>query len=358
MKNKINVMTILCVVTLPTMSYAQSPTEQNKNFKRFSISAGWLHAMPQGSGNPLNNQTAVAEGTQSTVGEVSKNAVLDAAVKESSPLIYNAISISPGDNIPAAFSGTANINGLSSWQSADTGMQANNVDTLGIMMNYYLTDHWSVELKVGIPPTVNLTGKGDVYAPLRGSNTPALAIGSIDIPLGSSIDLNKNIHVTDLSQGGKAASVRAWLPALELHYQFGQSGVNKFRPYIGAGVLYGYFDKVQLNSGIESDLIASAHRIQNILDNKAGAALDGKVSSASPQVKVEATSAFAPIVTLGASYDFNDKWFAVGSISYAKMNNQAKITVIDSNTGNELIRANTKIDIDPFITYLGVGYRF
>lgn len=357
MKNKISIIT-LCALTLPNLGYAQSTIEQGKSFKRFSISAGWLHAMPQGSGNPLNNQTAVSEGMRSSVGDVSKSAVLDAAVKESNPFIYNAISIYPGQNIPALFSGTANINGLSSWQSANTGMQANNVDTLGIMMNYYLTDHWSVELKVGVPPTVNLTGKGDVYAPLHGSNTPGLSIGPIEIPLGSSIDLNKNIHVTDLSQGNKAASVRAWLPALELHYQFGQAGVNKFRPYIGAGVLYGYFDKVKLNAGIESDLISSAHRIQNILDNQAGAGLDGKISSASPQVKVEATSAFAPIVTLGASYDFNDKWFVVGSVSYAKMNNQAKITVTDSNTGHELIRSNTKIDIDPIMTYVGVGYRF
>jgi len=40
------------------------------------------------------------------------------------------------------------------------------------------------------------------------------------------------------------------------------------------------------------------------------------------------------------------------------LNNEAKIYVTDRNTGKELIQANTKIDIDPLITYLGVGYRF
>lgn len=357
MKFKIN-MIALCVLSLPIISYAQAPKQQNKNFKRFSISAGWLHAMPQGSGNPFNNQTAVAEGTQSKVGEVSKSAVLDAAVKDSNPFIYGTISIFPGQDLPAALSGTANINGLSSWQSANTGLEANTADTLGIMMNYYLNDHWSVEIKAGIPPTVDLNGKGTVYAPLRGSNKPSLSVFSADIPLGGSIDLHQDIHVTDLSQGSKTASVRAWLPAFELHYQFGQSGVNKFRPYVGAGLLYGYFDKVKLNSGIESDLILAAHRIQNILDNKAGAGLDGKISSASPLVKVQATQAYAPIVTVGATYDFTDKWYAVGSISYSQMNTEAKITVTDGNTGNQLIRSKTKVDIDPIITYVGMGYRF
>ena len=49
-----------------------------------SLSLVWLHAMPQGSVNPININTTVAEGTQSkVVGDVSKQAVLDAAVKDS-----------------------------------------------------------------------------------------------------------------------------------------------------------------------------------------------------------------------------------------------------------------------------------
>lgn len=127
---------------------------------------------------------------------------------------------------------------------------------------------------------------------------------------------------------------------------------------MGAGVMYAYFNELEMNSGIESDLIKAGHMIQNIHDGKAGAALDGKTSSAKPIVKLEATDTFAPIVTLGATYDFNPNWFAVGSVSYSKMNSEAKIYVTDQNTGKELIKANTKIDIDPLITYLGVGYRF
>ena len=40
------------------------------------------------------------------------------------------------------------------------------------------------------------------------------------------------------------------------------------------------------------------------------------------------------------------------------MSGDVKITVVDNNTGKSLIGAKTKIDIDPLITYVGVGYRF
>jgi outer membrane protein W len=351
MKKRMLCIAVGIAATLPTMSFAESPyfsLKDGDGFKRFSLSAGWLHAMPQGSANPININTTVAEGTQSKVGDVSKQAVLDAAVKDSNPIVYGAINLWPTDTVSGLATGTATIKGLSNWQSQGTGLEADNVDTVGIMANYHFTDNLSLEIKAGIPPKVDIKGKGDIYAPLSGSASTILG----------DIDLKQDLHITDLTQGGKAATARAWLPAVELHYQFGKSGVNKFRPYVGAGVMYAYFNDLKMNSGIESDLVKAGHMIQNIHDGKAGAALDGKTSSADPIVKLEATDTFAPIVTVGATYDFNPNWFAVGSVSYSKMNNEAKIYVTDRNTGKELIQANTKIDIDPLITYLGVGYRF
>lgn len=351
MKKRMLCIAVGIAATLPTMSFAESPyfsLKDGDGFKRFSLSAGWLHAMPQGSANPININTTVAGGTQSKVGDVSKQAVLDAAVKDSNPIVYGAINLWPTDTVSGLATGTATIKGLSNWQSQGTGLEADNVDTVGIMANYHFTDNLSLEIKAGIPPKVDIKGKGDIYAPLSGSASTILG----------DIDLKQDLHITDLTQGGKAATARAWLPAVELHYQFGKSGVNKFRPYVGAGVMYAYFNDLKMNSGIESDLVKAGHMIQNIHDGKAGAALDGKTSSADPIVKLEATDTFAPIVTVGATYDFNPNWFAVGSVSYSKMNNEAKIYVTDRNTGKELIQANTKIDIDPLITYLGVGYRF
>ncbi|MDN8361087.1 OmpW family outer membrane protein [Acinetobacter baumannii] len=359
---------------LPTVTSAASPyfsLKDGDGFKRFSVSAGWLHAMPQGSGNPVNINTSVAEGTKSKVGDVTVDSVLGAIDQSTAdgkrkhdtlktltdnPLTSLLITHKGEDGktyLNSNIAGEATINGLSNWEAQGTGLEADNVDTVGIMANYHFSDNLSLEIKAGIPPKVDIKGKGNIYAPLSGIDKP----GGIGTILGD-IPLKQDIFITDLTQGSKAASAHAWLPAVELHYQFGKSGVNKFRPYVGAGVMYAYFNELEMNSGIESDLIKAGHMIQNIHDGKAGAALDGKTSSAKPIVKLEATDTFAPIVTLGATYDFNPNWFAVGSVSYSKMNSEAKIYVTDQNTGKELIKANTKIDIDPLITYLGVGYRF
>lgn len=363
------------LILLPAYSHADSPyfsLKDGDGFKRFSISAGWLHAMPQGKANPVYINTSVAEGTKSKVGDVSTDSVLNAidqstvAGKAWYGLLNSGYKgLLGGNTLPGALAGTATINGLSQWEAPNTGLEAQDVDTLGILTNYYFTDNWSLEIKAGIPPKVDIKGKGTIYAPLSGSTTPLKdgsllgnAIGNIISSAGGDIPLKQDIKITDLEQSKRAASVRAWLPAAELHYQFGRSGVNKFRPYVGVGVMYAYFNDVKLNPDIESDLITAGHMIQNIQDNKAGAALDKKTSSANPVVDVKATDTFAPIATIGATYDFNENWFAVGSVSYSKMNNEAKITVTDSNTGKELINSKTKIDIDPLITYVGVGYRF
>lgn len=193
-----------------------------------------------------------------------------------------------------------------------------------------------------------------MFAPLTGTVTPGKVIG---IPLPD-FNISKDIPITDLTRGGGvASSARAWLPAAEVHYQFGKSGVNKFRPYIGAGVMYAYFNDIELNDGIRNDLEMAGHQIQNIKDGKAGAALEGVKSSQGMSVDVKADSSFAPIFTVGATYDFNDRWYGVGSVSYAKLDSDTTITV-KNDSGEELIRAGTTLDIDPYITYLGVGYRF
>ncbi|AOA57610.1 OmpW/AlkL family protein [Acinetobacter larvae] len=369
----------LAVVTSPINSYAESDDfkiSQAHTFKRFSISAGWLHAAPLGQANPFHIATGALNGDY-RVGTIKLDTVNDAVAATSAGeaaqkrlnTVASAgefIGIIQDGTLTPEMSGRVNVQGIEQWQNANTGLEANAVDTLGIMANYYFTDHWSLELKAGIPPKVDISGKGQIFAPFTGVATPEgnLPSGIINNIANQLIDgigpipLDKPIAITDLAQGDQAASVRAWLPAAEIHYQFGRSGINKFRPYVGIGVMYAYFDKVQLNPAIESDLISAGHKVQNILDNQAGAALEGSLSSADPEVKVKTSDAFAPIVTLGASYDFNPRWFAVASLSYAKLNNEADIRVTDRQSGKTLIQSKTKIDIDPIITYLGLGYRF
>ena len=381
--NKMLLCTAVSIATLPIMSHAaNSPYFSLKNsngFKRFSVSVGALHVMPQGKVQPFHVNTAVSEGTKSKVGDVQAKSVLDAIdesqngastkkgilkglldVEKATILdlgIINQGLISYKGNdgqqyLKGNIAGEATLYGLSDWNNAGTGLEADDVTTLGIMTNYFFTDNISFEMKAGIPPKVELQGQGKIYAPLSGIATPE-GIGAIlgDLPL------KKSIEITDLGAYGPAATARAWTPAFEFQYHFGKTGVNKFRPYVGFGMMYAYFNELKINPRTEQDLIAAGHMIANIKDGKAGAALDGKPSSANPKVDLEASDTFAPIATVGFTYDFNDKWFAVGSVSYAHMKNDTTITVSDDTHG-ELIRSQADIEINPILAYAGIGIRF
>ena len=359
-----NVLTLACAIAMPLLLSQAAFAEfdyfkTDGSFKRFSVSAGWLHAAPQGDPNPLQNTTAIKEDGKKYENGSVKVGTVKRIIDDSEPkkggieFALDAVSLLLGkdelDLNTLGLSGTTQINGLESWSSAGTGLQADDADTVGLLFNYYFNDNWSMELKAGIPPKVDILGKGQVFAPLT---------GTADAPIIGDFAVQEDIYITDLEQGdGVASSARAWLPAAEVHYQFGKSGVNKFRPYVGAGVLYAYFNDIELNPGIRQDLEMAGHQIQNIKDEKAGAALENKLSGSAMSVDVEADSAFAPIVTIGATYDFNDRWFGVGSVSYAKLSSDTTITV-KNDAGEELVRSSTTLDIDPYITYLGVGYRF
>lgn len=121
--------------------------------------------------------------------------------------------------------------------------------------------------------------------------------------------------------------------------------------------MYAYFNELEINSSTEQDLIKAGHMIANIKEGKAGASLDGIESSANPKVDLEASDAFAPVATVGFTYDFNDTWFAVGSVSYAHLKNDTTITVTDANLG-ELIRSKVDIEVNPILAYAGFGMRF
>lgn len=347
----------IAMTLIPTFSHAKSPyfsLEDGDGFKRFSISVGALHVMPQGQAQPFRVNTAVKEGETAKVGNIQAQTVLDniRSGSDVNPLLKAALKglAAIDAPVPSSLSGTAEIHGLSQWDNVGTGLQADDVTTLGIMSNYFFTDHVSVEVKAGIPPKVDLQGQGKIYAPFSAIASP---LGSV---LGQ-LELENGILITDLSAHGTAASARAWTPAFELQYHFGKTGVNKFRPYVGLGVMYAYFNELEMNPRIEQDLIAAGYMIANIKEGQAGGSLEGKTSSANPQVDLEASDAFAPIATVGFTYDFNSNWFAVGSVSYAQLSNDTTITVTDAKLG-ELIRSKANIEINPILAYAGIGYRF
>ena len=357
--NKTAIYLTATLSSLPMLSYAESPyfsLKDGDGFKRFSVSVGVLHVMPQGDAQPIQVNTAIAEGEKSKVGDISIDAVkanmdpnMDPNLSSTFVKFLDGLGV---DTLPSALSGSAEIHGLNRWDNPGTGLEADDVTTFGLMSNYFFTDHVSLELKAGIPPKVDILGQGKIFAPFSAIATPEL-IG-IKLP---PIDMKNDILITDLGAHGKVAEARAWTPAFEFQYHFGKTGVNKFRPYVGVGMMYAYFNELEMNPALEKDLIDAGHMIANIKQGHAGAALDGTPSTANPKVDLEADDAFAPIATLGFTYDFNDRWFAVGSVSYAHLTGETTITVKDEQLG-ELIKAKSDIEINPILGYAGIGYRF
>lgn len=354
---KLFVCSVLISSAISTASYAESGyfSLSDEGFKRFSLSVGALHVMPQGKAQPFNVKTAIHENYESKVGDIKASTVIANLDPNRTPNylvegIVKLISAFKG-NVSGAISGNSFVNGLSEWDNPGTGLEAQDVTTLGIMSSYHFTDNFSIEVKAGIPPKVDIKGVGQIKAPFSATASP---LGGI----AGNLELKNNIHITNLEQSSKAAEARAWTPAFELQYRFGETGVNKFRPYLGLGVMYAYFNELEMDSGIEKDLQAAGHMIQNIINQNAGASLDLKDSNGKMKVNLEATDVFAPIATVGFTYDFTETLYAVASITYAHLKNETKITVVNENTGQELINSKADIEINPILAYAGFGLRF
>ena len=352
-KTLLNTAISVSILTLPLISHADSPyfsLKDGDGFKRFSVSVGALHVMPQGKAQPIQANTAIKNGFVADVGSIKSQTVKDNLKDGFQPSAILNGALNSLETIPGGLSGSATINGLESWNNKGTGLEADDVTTLGIMTNYFFTDNISLEIKAGIPPKVDIQGKGQIYAPFSADTKP---LGGV----AGNLELENDIFITDLSGHGKVAEARAWTPAFEFQYHFGKTGVNKFRPYVGLGMMYAYFNDLEMNPNLEADLVNAGHKIANIKNGAAGAALEGTVSTANPKVKLEADDAIAPVATAGFTYDFNDRWFAVGSISYAHLTAEQTITVTDASLG-KLIEAKSDIEINPILGYAGVGYRF
>ena len=358
------VLPIACLLST-NLAYADST-----NFKRWAVSAGWMHVMPQGKANSTHVTTSVEEGGSYGVGslwgaDLEKYATNNKDLTGMGKIMFDAFvrnsKKDPEYKVPDSFvnGSRADITGISDYTAAG-GMEAENTDTLGLTLSYFVNDNVSLELIGGIPPKVDIKGVGEIRAvALSTSNSPP--------PLGTpptyfnGLQLLKDTLITDLGAHGKVAEVTAWTPAITAKYHFGTSGKDRFRPFVGAGVTYGHFNKLKLNGGVEEDLIQAGYMIDNILSGRAGEALHGGKgsSTATPEVKVKTSDAFAPVLTAGFTFDLTERWFTTGSLSYMpNFNNVATVTVTDTSTGRELIKSTTKIDLDPLVTYVGVGYRF
>jgi outer membrane protein W len=350
------------IVFTSTICHAESSffsLNEDDNFKRYSISVGPLHVMPTGKAQAPKINTSIKEGTVVKNGDIALREVIPRLTEDNSALIklaLNVLNIGGNGTLPDALSGTSEVRGVESWVNHGAGMEAESLTTLGMMINYHFNDNISFESKLGIPPKVDIKGVGQIKAPFKATST--IAIGDIKLD-GLPIYIEDDLDITDLeSHKGSVATARAWTPMWELQYHFGQTGVNKFRPYVGLGLVVAYFNELELNPSLAKDLIDSGHQIANMKNGKAGDALiKGKKSSADPKIDLKAKISFAPIATLGFTYDFNPNWFAVASISYSHLSSTTTIKVVDDKLGT-LYYSDIDLEVNPIVGYAGVGYRF
>jgi outer membrane protein len=184
-----------------------------------------------------------------------------------------------------------------------SGADVSNADTFGLTLQYFITDHISAEGVFGVPPKFHLDGEG--------------TLGAL----------------------GELGSAREWSPTLLFKYYF-LSPQSKFRPYFGAGASYVWFSDVKLSSQMAQGAF--------LYSPQTGGLLTGPTTA-------HISSSFAPVVNAGMSYNFTKHWSASFSVSYMWLKARATLT---TNSAVGTVRSESKIKLDPIVTFLSVGYTF
>ncbi|MCF8998887.1 OmpW/AlkL family protein [Acinetobacter nectaris] len=203
---------------------------------------------------------------------------------------------------------TSNVSFLAK-PEPNSGFDLEKTDTAEFKIDYLVNDNVSLGMILGVPPRLDIKGEGSL--------------------LGGGLNLDKFSKVGD---------IKVYSPVITGKYHFG-AVTNKFRPYIGAGLMYAHFSDLKLDSGIQNDpLLKVTH---------------GSITN----VKVK--DAIAPVAFLGADYNVNKDWFITASVSYVQLDTHASLNVSGvTNTGAYKVQGDTKIEINPIVTYLGFGFRF
>ncbi|MCA1324766.1 OmpW/AlkL family protein [Herbaspirillum sp. alder98] len=239
---------------------------------------------------------------------LSKIAVLSIGAAFAAP----AMAQTAGSNIvnlgwfhlaPQDSSETLRINSPAAFAGpvAGTGASVGNADTLGLAFTHFFTDNFAVTTDVGIPPTFKLTGTGT------------------------------------LAGVGEVGKAKQWSPAVIAKWYFGD-GNSQFRPFVGAGVSYVWYSDVELSSQFQRTL---STRFAGVPGAKSTADLN---------------SSWAPVLNVGATYNFDKNWSLGFSVAYIPLKTKADITTTLPN--NVQVKSSTSLTLNPIVTFLSVGYKF
>ncbi|MGA7781536.1 MAG: OmpW family outer membrane protein [Paraburkholderia sp.] len=180
----------------------------------------------------------------------------------------------------------------------NTGATLDNADTIGFTAGYFVTDHIATEFVIGVPPKFNLQGSG-AFAPY-----------------------------------GTLGTAKQWSPTLLFKYYFRDANAS-FRPYLGIGVSRVSFTDAQITNGTFEQQV-----------------LHGPTS-------VSTDSSWEPVFNAGFNYNIDKHWFAGISLSYLPLSATAKLsTNAETPVGTLNVQSQTKIKLNPIVSYVSIGYRF
>jgi outer membrane protein len=196
--------------------------------------------------------------------------------------------------------------------SPGTGGQIHNTFSAELAFTYFVTDNIALDLATGIPPKLKLYAQGTA-APF-GPGGPKLDFGTLQ-PL---------------------ATTRSWPPILFVKYFFG-AAQSTLRPFVGIGVNYTWYSHNQLNPAFAAALT--------------------QVAGPGGQAKTSLSPSWNPAFNAGFSYNIGKSWYATASVTYLPLKTNATVSAIAAN-GQAVLTNKTHITANPWITFVGIGYRF
>jgi outer membrane protein len=174
-----------------------------------------------------------------------------------------------------------------------SGVKVNDANTLGVTADYFVTDHVAVEGLAGIPPSFRVQGTG----------TAGLL--------------------------GEIGSTTIWSPMVFAKYYFLNSNAT-LRPFVGLGVGYFWFTKVNMLGGIPSAIATT---------------------------ESELSSSVAPVFSVGGSWKFTKHWSAVGTLMHIPLKTTATLHTTVPALGMT-IHHQVRLTLNPTVSYLGLAYTF
>lgn len=178
-----------------------------------------------------------------------------------------------------------------------SGASVGNADTLGIAYTRFLTDNFALTLDAGIPPKFKLDGAGT------------------------------------LASRGELGTAKQWSPAVVAKWFFGEADA-KWRPFVGVGVTHVWYSDVRLSQSMQS-----------------------LVTGGTGTATANLSSSWAPVANVGVTYNLDAKWSIGFSLSYIPLDTDAEI-IGRSPSGTVISRHTTNLTLDPYVTFLSVGYKF